>query len=443
MQKTLNMSIFGKLIWAVSFSFFSLQLMAQADLSTMMCKQLPQSALFNPANLPNYRFAVTLPSLYFGATSSSVSIQDIINNKNGSWINNLSANNSLGTDLNIETVGIYFGSKKLKFGIHHAIRSSGNIEYPKNLADLIWFGNSKFIGKTMELGPKIDFNSFHELGLAAAYNFGKLTIGGRVKYLSGIGNISTKNNQLSLFTSDDIYQLKLTSDFALNSSGTVNYYSIDSLTFDSKQLSFNKLFGKNSGLAFDLGANYDVTSKLQIGVGIHDLGGSINWKDNVQNLNSKGTFEYNGLELKNILYSDSTNNFDHVLDSVKKAFNLVQTNTSYKSSISTRYFATAQYKVSNSLSLNGILFFESLAAKTVTSFAIGGNYNLFSWLNIGANYAAKQNSAFNIGLNTTLKIGPVQIFALTDNILAIANPYNSRNASGRIGVNVLIGKLEN
>jgi len=436
------MNSLGKIILTASFSFFGFVLIGQADLSTMMCKHLPQSSLYNPANLPNYRFGITLPSVYFGATSSSVTIQDIIDNKDGSWINQLNPNNYLGTDVNVETIGLYFGTKKLKFGLHHAVRSSGIIDYPKNLADLVWFGNSKFVGKTMEVGPKIDFNSYHEIGFAASYNLGKLTIGGRVKYLSGIGNVSTKNSQLSLYTSDDIYQLKLVSDYSLNNSGSVSYYSIDSLKFNSEQLNFKKIFGKNTGISFDLGANLDLTEKLQIGVGLNDIGGSINWKDNAKNLSSKGTFEYNGIELKNILYSDSTNNFDHVLDSVKKTFNFVETNATYRSKIASRYFATAQYKFSKSLSFNGILFLESLSSKTVTSFAIGANYNIFSWLNVGANYAAKQNAAFNIGLNTTIKIGPVQLFALTDNILSIANPYNSKSASGRVGLNILIGKLE-
>ncbi len=414
----------------------------QSDLSTILSGHLAQSSLYNPANLPSQKFVLSLPSVYFGAGSSGVAIQDILDNQNGSWINNLALNNTLNTEINVETLGLYFGSKKWKFGFHHAVRSTGNLDYSKDLAELVWFGNSKFIGKTIEIGPKIDFTSFHELGFAAAYSFANVTVGGRVKYLSGIGNASTERSKLSLETSDDIYQLKLTSDYLLNTSGAISYYALDSINFNGDQLSFNKLFGKNNGISFDLGVTLNLTKKLQMSLAVQDLGAKINWKDNVTNLSTQGVSAYNGLVLKDIIYSDSTTNFEHVLDSVQKAFNFVSSQNAYSSQLSARYMATASYKLTKSLSLNGLLFMQTLPTKTLRSFAIGAQYDLFSWLNIGANYAVKNHAPFNIGINATIKLGPVQVFALTDNVATIFAPYQSKSASGRIGLNIVLGKTD-
>ena len=436
------MRVFSKLNFAIIAVLGQVMVYGQSDLSTILCGHLAQSSLYNPARLPGEKFVLTLPSVYFGAGSSGVAIQDILDNQNGSWINNLSSNNTLNTEVNIETIGLYFGSKKWKFGLHHSVRSTGNLDYSKDLAELVWFGNSKFIGKTIDIGPKIDFTSFHELGLAAAYSFGKLTVGGRIKYLSWIGNASTERSALQLETSDDIYQLKLTSDYLLNTSGAISYYALDSIQFNGNQLSFNKLFGKNNGISFDLGATFDITPKLEISVAAQDLGAKIRWKDEVTNLSTKGVSTYNGIELKDLIYSDTTTNFENVLDSVQKAFNLVSSQNSYSSTLPSRYFVTANFKVTKALSINGLLFFQSFASKTISSFAVGAQYNLFSWLNVGANYAVKQNTPFNIGVNATLKLGPVQLFALTDNIATIFNPYQSKSASGRIGLNVVLGKAD-
>ena len=73
----------------------------QSDLSTILSGHLAQSSLYNPANLPSQKFVLSLPSIYFGAGSSGVAIQDILDNQNGSWINNLALNNTLNTEINV------------------------------------------------------------------------------------------------------------------------------------------------------------------------------------------------------------------------------------------------------------------------------------------------------------------------------------------------------
>jgi len=67
----------------------------------------------------------------------------------------------------------------------------------------------------------------------------------------------------------------------------------------------------------------------------------------------------------------------------------------------------------------------------------GVQAQLHKYINIGVNYAYRFNSATNVGLNTTFKIGPVQLFAATDNIIQALQPSAANNVNGRVGLNLV------
>ena len=45
-------------------------------------------------------------------------------------------------------------------------------------------------------------------------------------------------------------------------------------------------------------------------------------------------------------------------------------------------------------------------------------------------------------MSATLRLGPVQIFATSDNIIPLMNPMKGQNVNMRFGMNLLFGKIK-
>jgi len=104
-------------------------------------------------------------------------------------------------------------------------------------------------------------------------------------------------------------------------------------------------------------------------------------------------------------------------------------------------YLNALYSLNDMLSLGGLLFYENFRGKTATAVAAGANLKLVKALTIGATYGVKKDSYDNIGLNLTLHLGPVQIFGVTDNIIAVFNAGDSKSYGARIGGSLNLGKI--
>jgi hypothetical protein len=78
------------------------------------------------------------------------------------------------------------------------------------------------------------------------------------------------------------------------------------------------------------------------------------------------------------------------------------------------------------------------------AYALGTTWEALKWLTLGATYAIKdENDSYdNLGLNLALRLGPVQIFGVTDNVVALATLGDSKNFSARAGLALLIGKKD-
>ena len=109
------------------------------------------------------------------------------------------------------------------------------------------------------------------------------SIGGRIKYLNGIGNLSTSNSNLFLTTDDDIYQLSLNADYQINASSLLLYNGLDAPEeiVQLGGLGLDQVFTSNRGLAFDLGVHLKFDD-LDIALSVLDIG-QITWEENVRN----------------------------------------------------------------------------------------------------------------------------------------------------------------
>lgn len=429
---------------------FSSALSAQEALSTHFLRHTWQANRSNPAFFPEHKFVIGLPGIHNSLQVTNITYGDLATvDENGERVLHIDeAIEKLGTDnlirenLDIETISLGVRLGRISLSLGHSLRFNAFMNYPKTLPQLIWQGNAQFIGQEVSFGPDVDLYGYQEyaLGLAAEILPG-LTLGGRAKLLAGVADIHTERRDLRLRTDSDIYQLQLTADFLANSAGSLRYDGFDDLTVDFDFGSFDPeaLFTGNTGLAFDLGLALRL-GRLQLAASALDLGG-IRWDEEVRNYSLQGVFEYQGLDLAQDVFEDTTN-VGSVLDTLREIYEVVETNEHYRTQLPARYYLSGIYELNNRWQVGALFYAENYRGEFSPAVALSANFSLLSFLNLGASYAFRSEHYDNLGLNAAIKLGPLQVMAATDNILTAVRPKDSHSANLRLGVNLLFGKVE-
>lgn len=420
-------------------------LLAQQDLSTPFYNKLWQANRNNPAFVPDHKFVIGLPSVYNNLLIENITYNDLIVKRDGQnivdidrGIASLERDNLLRESIDLETISLGFRTGKFQVSLGHALHYNAFVNYLKTLPQLIWQGNAQFIGQNVAFGPDLQINSYHEYSVGLAYDIGTfLTIGAKAKYLSGVADISTARTDLRLSTSDDIYQLQLDADYLINSSGALQYDGFDqlNLNFDFGKIETKQLFSNNTGIAFDLGVQLKL-GKLDIGLSALDIGGQIDWSEEVRNYSLQGQFEYQGLNVAQGIL-DSQTELGNAIDTLREIYNPVETQQGYSTQLPLRTYLTLGYDLTQKIRLGALFYTENYREETYGALALNGQWALHSLLTVGATYAYRQQRFDNFGLQAIAKVGPVQILAATDNIFTAVRPKDSHSANFRVGLNLL------
>lgn len=424
--------------------FFGL---AQQELSLHSLSNVWQANRLNPAVMPDNGFTIGLPSVYNRLAIENVTLNDLLlENVGGQTViyleqalTKLEGDNALQNNFSLETLSFDFRLKEnLHLSLHHATRFNIGANYPKSLAELIWLGNGAFVGETIEFAPEFDILAYHEFGLGIATKIGKnISLGAKIKLLNGIGHAGTSDrNQLSLFTDEDIYQLTLDADYQLNSSAILTYDGFGELDFGlpSGGLNFLDLVSKNVGIALDFGGIIEF-EKISFGISVLDIG-SLHWRTKVNNYTLDGTFEYDGIDAVRD-YLDGNTTFENVTDTLRMIFDVQETQEAYSTSIPTRLYANATYQILESTKASAIFYGGWQRDNFQTAVGLNLQQDFTSWLSAGAAYMIFEGANSSLGLNANAQFGPVQIYAITQNIGSVFNPRNNQNADFRVGLNLL------
>ncbi len=417
------------------------------DLSTATLEGTWQSTFSNPAlmhRLPG-RLTIGLPGLSNDFLVENFTYNDLASQENGQNVLRpaqiiplLQDRNLLRDQFDFETIGVALRNKRLAVGFQHRIRYDALVDYPKTLAQLIWQGNAQFIGQTVEFAPRLQLNGYHELGFSAAFQLNeRLSLGGRLKLLSGISNISTEEGgSLQLTTDEDNYALTLEQDYRINSAGALTYNDLSDITthLSFANFTFDRFLGENIGLGFDLGASLDL-GKLRFQAAAIDLGSSLEWKAAVNNYQLSGQSNFSGLDVLQDLLRDSTS-FNGLLDSLEMQFQPSESQLAYRTQIGSSFLLGGHLDVNDRLTLGALLFYNNRATADEPAVLLSGRYQLLEALQLGATYAYKAGSATHLGVNATAQLGPVVLLLATDNVLTALRPKDSQRAHFRLGLSL-------
>jgi hypothetical protein len=426
----------------------SLNLSSQAQQASNLNFQndLWQANRTNPAFLPEAKFVVGLPTVANAFDLDQNTLTDWIDTENNSItlataLPNIATDNVYREYFELETIsfGAYLGDWHLS--VHHALKLDAGIEFPKTLAQLIGSGNAQFIGETVDIGHTYRATNYNEFGLGIGYQVSKqLTVGARVNYLSGLGNVEVERGELFLTTDEEIYALQLNADYRVNASGLVNYNGLNAGeegVFETTALAFDRLFSSNNGLAFDLGAELQLED-WTIAFSMLDIG-RITWKEDAKSYAVVGNYGYQGFDLIDAFLTDSIS-LNTVLDSLDQLFDVNETAQSYTTTLPRRAYIHLSHQFSEDWRGGLILHGEWYRDELRPAISLQAQRRFGKLLEVGANYTVANGHYNQLGLNVQARLGPVQVFAMTHQMLNAVRPRDSQVLDVRLGANLLFGE---
>lgn len=426
-----------KNILVTLFAMIAISLQAQQDLSIHMLDSVYARTAVNPAYRFNNKFVVNLLNVSSGSYTNGISIGDILIENGGlnqfqlkEGIDNINDENYISGEGSLHVLGLGLTVGKWQFLVGYNYNLTGGASYTKDLYQLAANGNAPYVGETLDVGMGLLLQGYHDLHLGASYKMNNITVGGRIKFLSGISDISTENSQLQLTTDDEIYQLTVASDYQLNTTGLVDYNGVDSIDFDGDSFGAGNFLGPNKGIGIDLGIDWAVTPKLNISASVLDLG-SINWSDDVVNYTSEKTNSFEGVDILDYIDDDE----EVVLeDSLYNLLDFDESNNSYSTSLGAKFHISARYMLSPKLTLGANYYKVSNHISSRYMLAANAQYKALSWLSFGGGLATTSNSSILVPFNTMLHLGPVSMYMSSDNIMSAFSIKSGKVSQLRLGL---------
>jgi hypothetical protein len=403
--------------------------------------EVPQSGITNAAFLPPYsaHFAIGLGSVSVSAHHSGFAWNDLVYRRSDDSlafdINNaigmMRDRNHLNTSLFVEplSLGVRFGPNYVSFSAR--VRSEVHLQYPKNLFVLLNEGNAPFIGENVVMKLNVLGMAWQENSIGYARQINEsLSAGLRLKLLYGVAGANLTQNRIAFYTDDDMYDLSLEGNFLLNAS----YPTEEEIRLPA-----------NTGFGLDVGINYRIFDKLSVKAGINDLG-RINWKENLQSFSTteNASFSFSGINISDLFNAsnDLENEINLLLDSLEVVFNITEGSQTFTTPLPTNFHLGANYQFSRSSEVAALFYLQTFDGLAIPSLSVMFHQRLGGVLaaTVGGSYY--NNHLANLGAGLSLNLGPLQLYALSGNILPVFSPHKAKNAGLQFGLNFVFGRLD-
>ncbi|HPH15619.1 MAG TPA: DUF5723 family protein [Bacteroidales bacterium] len=462
--------------WSIHNSY------AQIDNTMYFMDRLPQANYINPSAYPECKFFIgglivpivgQLPPPITFAVNTPLDWNDVVfkgrweysdslihplhpNANLNDFLKKIHTYNHISTDF--QTSILYLGFKQgasnfWSFDVSN--RMYMHVGIPGNLIKFPILGNGELRDADFT-GLYMNTNLYNQIALGYKRQVTRyFSVGAKVKYLIGIANVYTSESSIALKTSENVNHLSTTSNYVIHATAPLevslqengDIEDINFVEFNQNDISNeiikNAFLTGNRGVAFDVGFSKDWNSEFTYYLNIEDFG-FINWKRNTHTLSlvgdasNEGGFEYKGVEITDIdnLGEQLAPNFDSIITK----FDFDYSTSSYRSPMPFKIYGGARYKLSPKLYIGAVGRFEKMSFGFRPSAAVSLNYRPGKFGAFTLSYSYLNHNFNNIGLGTTLRIGPVQWYFISDNLLGTALlPHQSRSMSLRMGCNLVFG----
>lgn len=413
---------------------------AQLDMQRSLSYSF-DAVVANPALLQDHRSTIRLASVMQGA-AANFTLNDIGRESNGNFLlqgSKLASNApemlEAAASFEAATLGFNIRKDRYQFGAHHAVRfeSSGSVN--RQLARLITQGNQAVAGDAIQVLPKGQQISYHEIGFHYGIHVNqKFAIGGRLKVLAGsaVAQINTATG--SLTTAPNGYAITYDLDFDANTAG----YGID-LSADDYNVAVQPFnIDKGIGGAIDLGIVYRPSRKIELSVSANDIGG-IRWTTDAQRHTANGQGTYAGV-IGNVFEPGYSFSAENSLDDLREEAQLSSTTEAFSTQLSPKLQGHLRYKLGDATDL-------TLSAQGQNNdgleggVAVGFAQNFGDFLHVGGILGVNQGETI-YGVRGSIMLAGVKAFAAVDHLPTILDLYSSRSAHVRVGLSLNFKRLE-
>ena len=448
---------------------------AQTSLSLYHMEVVPQSSMLNPARAPRCNVFVGMPSANISLRGeTNIKLSQMFQKVDGQWkfltendfdytdINRrLKKGARANTQMNIGLINVGWRQAENYWSVNWNFRISSGASMPKAFITML--------DKGLPDGTRLDFSrmrfnmiSYHELSLGYTRALDEqLTIGGRLKYLSGVFGAKTKFSKFDVTTGRDQWAFDVDGEAYLSFPLKMNpdkngAIAVDSI--ESKEMSALEIVGRtligfhNPGAAIDLGAEYKIDENFKVSASVTDLGFII-WSKDANKLSAKNQYEYNGFEVEFNDFFDGINlsdRFSDVVDSVKNAFSSHTTTKTFATGVHPNIYLGGEFTPYQFMSV-GLVSRTTFWGNGVTqNFNLTLNMKPYSFVSVMSGYTVDIKGCITGDFGFSINMGPLQYYLMLDGLPLVQRrmtfegekivmPYNLCDMSVNTGFNIIIG----
>ncbi|MGB7393924.1 MAG: DUF5723 family protein [Pricia sp.] len=442
--------------------------------------EIPQAGMVNPGVESDFQWYAGLPTLsgvMLQAGSSGISVDDIFADDGLSINDKIRDRAVFGMNPRDELSGT-FQLEFLNFGFRGRepdVFYSGGM-YLEGDAIGYWFRDYAilgFEGNADRLNQEFDLGHLKTRGeLVNVFHFGinkkidrNLTVGGRAKIYSSIFDFNSTHNDGYFVTTEgdnNIFASTLVADMELRTSGLK---ALDDAREDDDDIAATAIkrafFGGNLGLGFDLGFTYHLNEQTVVTGSLLDLG-FIYHSNATMNYTLQGTETVEGIEiiLPDALDDPNTDFWQNLVDDVEEFVPYEENSDSYVAFRPTKLYGSLRYNFGEQVarrgncecginatrnsfrskyanSVGGQLYMIARPRGPQTALTAFYQRRLGNVLAVKGTYTVDKFSQTNLGLGLNLQLGPVNLYAMADNLLSYRNLADSRYASFQFGMNIV------
>ncbi|MBO5780009.1 MAG: hypothetical protein J6R27_02745 [Muribaculaceae bacterium] len=361
-------------------------------------------------------------------------------------MSNFEANNRLNFATNLRLLTIAFKGIGGYNTIEIGARANFGASLPKEIFSFLKEGISNQVYDISDISARA--NTYAEIALGHSHNIGeKFRVGAKMKFLVGAANIDARLNKAHLALHEDNWQIlaNATINSSLKGLSYTTEYDSDSRReyVDGFAIDSNQLGVAGFGLAFDLGATYQITKDLQVSAALLDLG-FIAWNNNIE-ASTNGDQEFNTNAYEFSFNGDSDYSFDSQFEKMGEDITRLYqlSNNGDKGSRTTSLATTLNVGVEYALPVYRNLKFGLVNTTrfagvfTATEFRLSANIQPAKAFSAGINLAA---GTYGVGFGWIINVCPkgFNLFVAMDNtVTKLAKQYvplNS-NAAFNVGIN--------
>lgn len=440
---------------------------AQKDILYFL-REAPQVMQYNPAITPcsNFYLSLMLGVTDIGVHTSGFSYHDLIHKHPiysdslqldlEGFRSQLSDNNFINFNYDMDLLGFGFKIGKNYFSYDLSLTLDSRVNFSKGIFDLILEGSNANNGNIRLLdGRLLDVNSYitNAIGYTREIN-DRLSIGGKIKLLSGIVNIHTNEANLELNFKDS-EKISAHGELDILTANIIGDLSITSLFKENASADFivpenlNTILDHamdNVGLSFDLGASYRLLENLELSASVVDVFNFISWNTHTTQIINNKPFEEIVFEgITSSIDSIETNfetQINSLADSISSALDVrTQNISSYTTHLPMKIYFGATYNFGKVNYLHA-LFNTKIGAGRIYDTHISLFYSLHTrLLSLSFGNMFRSTNLFNPSALISLKLGKGQIYVGGN--LHTNKDFNVADYNGFdvfMGINTTIGK---